>query len=346
MRRLHPLRKLPAILAFCAAFVAVVPARAALPPLAVHRTDDTADCPDAAALAHAVEAQMKRAVLAPSAESGSAADRGLDVQIYKSEEGFTAVIQAGGKTRRLSDKGSSCGGLGAALAVSIAVMLDTDPLPPVPEPPPPPAPPPEPAPAPRAASISPGLPPPVDDRASDVRRFRVSVSVSPVLTDGVLRPFAGGVTADLDFRFGRFSVAGGVLALPGQTIDYPPGNVTLSLTSGVLRGCVAPVTIGGSLGTNEDESIRLALCLDALAGAVHGLGTGYKADRSASLPWAAGGASAVFTQRITGPLSWGVRAWLVIPLLRQSFFVDKLGTAFTPSSVGGALDVGLRVSIW
>ena len=344
MRRPLHHRGFPALPALLTAFVIAAPSRAALPPLAVHRTDDAAGCPDSGALAADVAAQMKRPALSPAADTGSAADRGLDVQIYKSEAGFTAVIQAGGKTRQLSDKGPSCGGLAAALAVSIAVMLDAEPLPPVPEPPPP-APLPEPVPVTRALP-SPRPSRPLDERPSDVRRFRVSVSVSPVLTDGVLRPFAGGVTADLDFRFGRFSVAGGVLALPGQTIDYSPGKVTLSLTSGVLRGCVAPVTLGGSVFTHEDESIRFALCVDALAGAISGRGVGYASDRSSTLPWAAAGASAVFTQRLTGPLSWGARAWLVIPLLRQSFLVDNLGAAFSPSPVGGALDVGLRVSIW
>src|SRR6202044_2151878 len=96
------------------------------------------DCPDAEALAAAVERQMKHPALDPGAP---ASGRGLDVQIYRSEVGYTAVIQAAGKTRQLSDRGSTCAGLAAALAVSIAVMLDTEPLPPEPEPAPdPPAP--------------------------------------------------------------------------------------------------------------------------------------------------------------------------------------------------------------
>src|SRR5580700_3795505 len=98
---------------------------AGLPSLAVHRTEDSADCPDADALAAAVAQQMKRPALDPGASG-----RGLDVQIYRSEAGYTAVIQAGGKTRQLSDRGPTCEGLAAALAVSIAVMLDAEPLPP------------------------------------------------------------------------------------------------------------------------------------------------------------------------------------------------------------------------
>jgi hypothetical protein len=190
-------------------------------------------------------------------------------------------------------------------------------------------------------------PPPVDDRPSDVRRFRVALALSPVVTVGVLQPFAGGVDSELELRFGRFSVAAGVFALPGQSIDYAPGQVKVSLVTGLLRACVAPVSIGGStLAGGEDESIRFALCVDGLAGAIRGVGQGYPIDRTTTLPWASAGPSALFAQRIWGPLSWGARAALLIPLLKQSFFVDNLGTAFAPASVGGALDIGLRVSIW
>lgn len=295
-----------------------------------------------------VAEQMRRPALAPAGEASLGVGRGLDVQIYKSAEGFTAVIQASGKTRTLSDKGATCGGLSAALSVSIAVLLDTEPLPPEPDPPPPaPAPaPPPPAIATTPAPITTPPPLPIDERPSDVRRFRVAIAASPMVTTGLLRPFAGGLAADLEFRFGRFSIAGGVIALPGQTIDFPPGTVDLSLTSGTLRGCVAPVSIGGSPTPGEDESLRFALCVDAMAGAIHGAGQGYRPDRASTLPWAAAGASALFAQRIVGPLSWSARVSLVIPLLRQSFFVDDVGTAFQPASVGGALDAGLRVSIW
>lgn len=328
------------------AIAPATPARAAgLPPLVVHRTDDASDCPDARALAALVAEQMKRPALAPGNVSPGP-DRGLDVQIYRSDQGLTAVIQASGKTRQLSDKGPTCGALAAALTVSIAVMLDAEPLPPEPEPPPPPSPStPEPLAEPPPPSPSTPEPPPaelppaaLDERVSDVRRFHVSIAASPVVTDGILRPFAAGITSELEIAFGRFSVSGGVLALLGQTVPYAPGQVTLSTNAGFVRGC------GRIVG--DGESLRLALCVEPLAGVIQGAGQGYRVDRTTSLPWAAAGSSAVFQQRIFGALSWGARAWLVIPLLKQSFLVDNLGTAFTPAPAGGALDVGLRVSIW
>src|SRR5262245_56141857 len=136
------------LLAALASLFASLPAGAAgLPVLVVHRTDDAGDCPDARALAALVARQMKRPALDPDTPP-SGPDRGLDVQIYRSEEGYTSVVQSGGKTRQITDRGATCGGLAAALAVSIAVLLDTDPPPPDPEPPPRPAPEPPPAPTP------------------------------------------------------------------------------------------------------------------------------------------------------------------------------------------------------
>src|SRR5262249_36953412 len=89
----------PCALLLCA-LAGAAPARAAgLPLLVVHRTDDTAGCPDARALAAAVAEQMKRPALQP-VDVLPGPDRGLDVQIYKSSAGYTPVILAGGKTRQ------------------------------------------------------------------------------------------------------------------------------------------------------------------------------------------------------------------------------------------------------
>jgi hypothetical protein len=326
---------------------------AGLPSLAVHRTEDSADCPDADALAAAVAQQMKRPALDPGASG-----RGLDVQIYRSEAGYTAVIQAGGKTRQLSDRGPTCEGLAAALAVSIAVMLDAEPLPPEPEPEPSPAPP-APAPLGRPETLPPNpqplppaaggrgagtavAPPPddCDDRGtvSAGRRFHVSLAVGPVITAGVLHAFAGGVTAEAQIRFGRFSVGAGALALPGQTYAYMAGQVHLDLASGFVRGCGAILADG--------DALRLALCAAPYAGAVRGVGSGFLSNRSASQAWAAAGASLLFDQHIWGPIGWGARAELVIPLLKTSFSVENVGEAFTPAAVGGALDAELRLTIW
>lgn len=332
-------RSLVASALLSGALAIALPARAAgLPSLVVHRTDDTNDCPDANALAALVAEQMKRPALAPAAGSPGP-DRGLDVQIYKSEAGYTAVIQAGGKTRQLTDQGTSCRGLAAALSVSLAIMLDTEPLPPEPEPPPPARAPEPPAPEPPPpAPPAPAPPPPADERPSDVRRFRVTIAAAPVVTAGVLQPFATGIAGELEIRFGRFSVGAGVFSLFDRSFAFGPGQVSLSLNAGLVRGCATVV--------GDADALRLALCLAPFAGAVRGAGDGYTVNRVTTHAWAAAGVSALFTQKIVGPLSWGARAELLIPLLKSQFSVDNVGTAFSASPVGGALDAQLRVTIW
>ncbi len=319
---------------------------AGLPLLVVHRTDDARDCPSAQALAALVATQMKRPALEPA--GAVAPDRGLDVQIYRSEKGFTAVIRAGGKTHQLSDKGAACTSLAVALSISIAVLLDTEPLPPEPEPEPTlpvSAPPPPVAPQPLPEStIAPFEAPRVEVGAEDqvpepARRTRVTLSAAPVLTVGLLQAWAGGVTSEVEVRLGRFSASAGILALPGESYATLMGQVSLNLTAGVVRGC-------GSL-TSVENPIRLAACVETYAGTMRGSGQYFPANFTSSLPWAAVGTSALFEQPIWGPLSWGARAGLVIPLLRASFMVDHAGEpAFAAAPVGGAWDAQLRVSIW
>lgn len=129
-----------------------------LPRLSVHRTADSLDCPDAWTLAGLVARHMKRPALEPLDEAraplppharGGGPQSSLDVQIYRSEEGYTAVVQTevaatspqaprGSrlKARQLSDRGATCAGLAAALSITMAILLDTE----VPLPPPPPEP--------------------------------------------------------------------------------------------------------------------------------------------------------------------------------------------------------------
>jgi hypothetical protein len=306
------------------------------PLLVVHRTEDASDCPDARTLAALVADQMKHPALDAAFDLPPGSDSGLDVQIYRSGQGFTAVIQAGGKTRQLTDNGANCAGLAGALAVSIAVILDTEPPPPPPEPPP--------ATSPRARVSHPAPtpePPEVPLHDTDAEppppRVRISLAAAPVLTVGILQGFAGGITSEVEARIGRFIVAGGVLALPGQSFAFQGGQVSLDMTAGILRGC--GIVAG-------DEPLRFVLCLDPMAGTVRGNGTGFSSNRSATLPWASLATSALFQQRIWGRLSWGARSELVIPLVKTSFLSDNGATAFAAAPVGGAWNIELRVSIW
>jgi hypothetical protein len=283
---------------------------------------------------------MKRPAVEPVGEVLPSPGHGLDVQIYRSSQGLTAIILARGKTRQISDMGATCGGLAVALAVSIAVLLDTEPLPPEPEPPPllpvltPPAPPVASSPPPDSPSSS----PPVEDRSPEPVRVRVSLAAAPVITVGLLQAPAFGITSELEIRFGRFSVAGGFFALPSQAFAFAPGQVALDLAAGLLRGCAHVAGDGAAM--------RLSVCLEPFGGRMRGSGRGFQSDLTSTLPWAAVGTSAIFQQRIWGPLSWGGRAGLLVPLLKTSFMVDNVGTVFTAPPVGGAWDTELRVSIW
>jgi len=166
-------------------------------------------------------------------------------------------------------------------------------------------------------------------------RPRVVVSAAPVVTVGLLQSWAGGVTSEVEVRLGRFSVSGGVLVLPGQTLSIDNmGQVSLDLTLGLLRGCAAVA---------EKATLRLALCVSPFVGAIRGEAKGFT--RTGTYPWVAAGTSAVFEQKIWGPLSWGARAELVIPLDKWQFTVDNK-VAYNPAPAGGAWDAELRVSIW
>ncbi len=167
-------------------------------------------------------------------------------------------------------------------------------------------------------------------------RPRVVVSAGPVITVGLLQSWAGAVTSEVEVRLGRFSVSGGVLVLPGQTLSVDAGQVTLDLTLGLLRGCAAVA---------EKATLRLALCVSPYVGAIRGESKGFASDRTGTYPWVAAGTSAVFEQKIWGPLSWGARAGLVIPLDKWQFTVDNK-VAYNPAPAGGAWDAELRVSIW
>jgi hypothetical protein len=315
--------------------------------LVVHRTEDTSDCPDARTLAAMVAEQLKRPALDAAFDMPPGGDHGLDVQIYRSGQGFTAVIQSGGKTRQLTDHGPTCAGLGGALAVSIAVILDTEPPDPPPEPPPPPPRPTRSTPEPEVVSepsthpsYPPGWPDPPERGAEGEvppPQVRVSLAASPVLTVGLLQGFAGGVISEAEIRIQRFTLSAGVLVLPSQSYAYSGGQVSLNMTTGFLRAC--GIVAG-------DDPLRFVVCLDPMAGSVHGTGTGFGADRTSILPWASLGTSAFFQQKIWGRLYWGARTELIVPLVKTSFVVDNVGTAFSAAPVGGAWNIELRVSIW
>jgi hypothetical protein len=342
-------------------------AEAPLPDVLVHRTDDTADCPDSAALAARVDRHMKRPALRPRTDAATPGkDRpSLDVQIYRSEAGYTAVVQTGEKTRQISDKGATCRGLADALAITLAILLDTEVPPPAPEPTPTPE---APTPAPiapiapatplvetaEAPAPTPEEPAPIEPFSLPPRTFRVVAGAGATAATGLLTRLALGGTGHVGLGIGRvFSVEAGFLVLPTQTVPYAgkvkgaaasaTPTIDLQLTSALFRLCATARLV--------TEDTRAGLCAGALIGSIRGEGHGFVTNQSATDPWVAGNLGAILEQQLFWRLSLVTRASVYIPIVRRSFTVDNVDSAsdpqaFSPASVGAGLDAELRLSIW
>lgn len=319
--------------------VVLVAARAdaaPLPHLVVHRAPAAADCPDAPALAAAVERLMRRPALDAVGEDRLAGI--YEVQILRTEEGYTSIIQAGGRARQISDAGATCAELSEALALTLAILLDSD------APRPPPAPPVTP---PSAVTPPPVLPPPAPPPLPPAplrRRWDVSIEVGAAQTLGVLTPLSWALDGEVSLRLRGGSIGLGALWIPPRTSDVAPGTVDVWLAAATVRGCAALL---GDLG-----GARLSLCAQPMLGAIHGEGHGYSPDRAKTSAWAALGATALAEGGLAGPLGWSARAALVVPLTLQAFTVDvregsvvREVSAFDPSPLGLLLGAGLRATI-
>ncbi len=335
-----------------------------LPDLVVHRTDDTSDCPDSAALAARVDRHMKRPALRPRKDhGGSGKERpSLDVQIYRSEAGYTAVVQTGEKTRQISDKGTTCRGLADAMAITLAILLDTEVPPPEPEPPPSAAATPEPKPTeakpasddkpkPAPAPAPPALTPPF---TAPPRTFRVVAGAGATVATGLLTQLSLGGTGHVGLGIGRvFSIEAGFLVLPTQTIPYAgkligastnaAPTVDIQLTSALARLCATARII--------TDDTRVGLCAGALVGTIRGAGHGFVVNNTTTDPWVAANLGAILEQTLFWRLSLVTRASVYVPILRRSFTVDNVEAgsdplAFSSAFVGAGLDAELRLSIW
>ncbi|MCC6553412.1 MAG: hypothetical protein IT372_10390 [Polyangiaceae bacterium] len=323
-----------AALTLAAALLVVARAGAApLPRLVVHRAPAAADCPDAAALAAAVERLMQRPALDPAAAEGGHVPL-YEVQILRVDEGYASIIQAGGRTRQISDPGATCAELSEALALTLAILLDSD------APRPPPAPPPALPPPPVALPPPPPRPP-----APPRRRWDASIDLGAAQTLGFLTPLSWAFVGEASLRLRAGSIGAGAILMPARTLDQPPGTVDVSLAAATARACAALL---GDL-----EGARLSACFQPILGSIHGQGHGYSPDREGSATWLSLGAGALAEGPLAGPIGWSARATFVVPLTSESFTVDvredgavRRVTAFDPSPAGLLVGVGLRATIW
>lgn len=326
-------RRLPALSAFSAAIL-IFAGRASgqpLPKLAVHRSDTAMDCPDAEALAGSVGRLMKRPALDPT--PGTSPAGAIIIHIRGGPQGYTATIQAGDRAREIADPWPTCAGLAEGLPLTLAILLDGDePLVSAPPPPPPTSPLSLIAPMPSIQAPSPA--PRREEKSTGL-----SIQMGPAGSAGLLGPVVFGIQGDVDFRFAKtFAAGAGAFWLAPRTILFPPGEVSVSLWAGFVRGC--------SYILGSPERTRFALCGHAALGVLEGQGSGYITNETSTRPWIALGGAGLIEGSLWKRLGWAARFSFFIPAVKESFEVKNIGVAFEPGEIAVLLGLGGRVLIW
>lgn len=329
-------RELLAAVSACAlATLAVAPSRAQSAaqsaPLVVQRAPDAHDCPDATALAARVEKLTGRRALEPATEATDGF--AFEVQILKSDDGYTAIVLAAGRSRQIADPGPTCESLESALALTLAILVDADDTepPPAPLPPPPPPPPPPPVPTPAVTFVAPPPAPPEPPP-------RLLVSPSVGLAGGLSGSVAPALSLSAEGRVvGPFSIVGGFTWMPSQDFPLGEGRVEVQLLFGHLAACAGAWGLFGR--------VRLGGCLQVNGGGLRGKGVGYPETREVVRPWTSFGLAGLADVAIAGPLFASARLGLFAVAPQEAFEVEGVGVAFDPPPVGvtAAAGVGVRI---
>lgn len=311
------------------------------PRLVVLRSDDAADCPDAVALASAVDKQMQRPALNPTTNEPDAPV--YEVRIARSKEGYSATIQSGDLTRELSDPGSTCGELADALALTLAILLDNEPAPLPPATTVPSDSSLKPVSTPASASSTP--PPPVVFRVKPARRWHVGVDLAVGETIGFLTPVSFAFVAGASFRYDRISIGAGMFGIPWATVDQ-------NATAGVdLRLFTSLVHVCGRVA-GKASGIHLSACGQTFLGAIHGVGRGFPVNRGGTQPWWALGAMGSLDGPLAARVGWFLRLSLAVPIVSYRFTAtpnpsteSNPVTLFEPLPFAAFLSAGLRWTI-
>ncbi len=319
---------------------------APLPRIVVVRPSEAQDCPDAQALAAAVEGQMHRPAL--DATSTDSAIPVYEVTVSRGKDGYAATIRSGDSIRELSDPGSTCVELADALALTLTILLDGDAVS-------------EPSPsAPVERKEVPAKPvikilprasnPQAIVRVLPRRAVQIRGEVMVGETLGFLSPLSFAMDGGLSLHIRRFSIGAGVFVIPSASIKDSSSKEVANayLVTGRLDGCAR---IAGS-----PLAIHLSVCGQAILGVVHASGINYAENRQGSLPWVGLGPSAL----LRGPLSlawgWSVRLSVIAPVTYNRFISTRMEgsgaearettfTLFEPAPVAGFLGVGLHFTI-
>jgi hypothetical protein len=293
--------------------------------LVVDRAPDAADCPDATALAEAVNRQLGRRAVAPA--PGAPGEVSLRVRFFVDRQGYLAFVEATGRragSRTIDDRGQSCEGLAEATAFTLALLLDDAEHPP------------DVARAPDVARPPPGPRNPPVEGASP----HFEIAAAGALTSLLAGPLGTGLFAEAGVVPRPVFAAGvGGLWLPPRSFTtVEPGRVDVSLLAGTLYGCWAPLRAG--------PRFALGLCARPAFGTLRTDASGYRqANRDVRRWWAAAGASIDASGALAGPVSWTGRVGAFAPLRRDRFTVDDQ-VVYRSSTPTFFVGLGARATIW
>lgn len=294
-------------------------------PLLVQRAPAASDCVDAAGLASKVNALVGREALVASDSAGQSF--AFEIQLFKADDGYSAIMLAAGRSRQLDDPGPTCAGLTDALALTLAILVDADEAPPPPPPPPPPAPKPEVVAPPPL--IAPPKPPP-----DTTPRLYVSPHVG--FASGLSGAAVPALLLSVQVRLtGPLSVLGGFTWTPTQAFPLAPGRVDVGLAYGELAGCLSSWRVL--------DRVRLGACALFGMGAIQGVSSGYTTNGQATRLWTALGLAGLVDLRVTSVLYWSSRVSLLGVTQREGFQITNAGVAFDPAPVGVLVSTGLGV---
>lgn len=348
VRRIIGSRCFSCILACLAIFcVCSSPAWAApLPRIVVVRPPEAEDCPDAPALALAVEGQMHRPAL--DATSTDTAIPAYEVTVSRGKDGYAATIRSGDSIRELSDPGSTCAELADALALTLTILLDSDAA--AEAPPSAPAEPKEVPAKPIPAAPKRMSNPQAILRILPRRAWHLGADVAVGETVGFLSPLSFAVDGGISFRYQRFSMGAGVFAIPYATIEDTTnqGFARAYLVTGRIEACARVV--------GNPMAIQASICGQTLVGAMGAAGSNYVENRQGSLLWVGLGPMVLLRGPLSPAWGWSVRLSVIAPVTYNRFVstrIEGVGsearettfTLFEPAPVAGFLGVGLHFTI-
>lgn len=302
-------------------------------PLVVQRAPGASDCLDAAALADRVTLLTGRRALVAAQDGGGGF--AYEVQILHSEDGYTAIVLAGGKSRQIEDPGPTCESLSEALALTLAILAGDaapapEPPPPAPEPPPPPS-------AAFAIPVPVFAPPRAPDPAP-VGAPRLLISPSVGISEGLSGSLVPSLVLLNDLHLiGPLSVLAGFTWMPDQQIPLGPGRVEVQLMYGQIAPCLSRWRIL--------DRVRLGACAQLNVGGLRGKASGYAENREVTRPWTSFGLVGLLDVLVIDPFFWSIRIGGFVNAPQEAFSVDGIGVAFEAPPVGVLVATGIGVRI-